>query len=200
MSTGGMPTKKCKLVLLGDQGVGKSCLVLRLTSDQFSTNLPATVGAAFQRHLVHLSDVIISMDIWDTAGQERYRSLSPMYYRGASAALVVFSVTCADSFQRAKSWVQELDRQGQEKIVICLTANKSDLTDQRVVSREEADAYAKENNLMYRECSAKTGTGVQDIFVDIARTLAGDEYTSVPDTTLQKRKQKKRRFFRICGD
>ena len=84
----------------------------------------------------------MKFEIWDTAGQERYHSLAPMYYRGAAAAVVVYDITNRDTFQRAKQWVKELQRQGNPNIVIALAGNKSDLNSKRKVEPEEAESCA----------------------------------------------------------
>eukprot|EP00756_Hemistasia_phaeocysticola_P017842 Hpha_TRINITY_DN15557_c3_g4::TRINITY_DN15557_c3_g4_i1::g.104688::m.104688 len=171
---GGLPQKKFKLVLLGEQGVGKSSIVLRLTKNEYVEHDYATVGAAFQKHVIPLDDVVVMYDIWDTAGQERYRSLATMYYRGAAAALVVYDVTSADSFERAKYWIQELNtKAGGEEIVICLTANKCDVPDdQRVISQAEGSRLADEQSLLFFECSAKSGANVQNVFRSVSTVLA----------------------------
>jgi hypothetical protein len=99
---------RVKLVLLGDSGVGKSCIVLRFVRGQFDANSKVTVGAAFLSQTVSLPDATttVKFEIWDTAGQERYASLAPLYYRGASAAAVVYDITSAESFQKARFWVK----------------------------------------------------------------------------------------------
>ena len=111
-----------KLVLLGDSAVGKSSLVLRFVRGQFFEYQESTIGAAFLTQTVALDDATVKFEIWDTAGQERYRSLAPMYYRGASAAIVVYDITNPDSFAGAKSWVKELQRRGDPNVVIALVS------------------------------------------------------------------------------
>jgi len=120
---------------------------------------------------VSTGDVTVKFEIWDTAGQERYHSLAPMYYRGAAAAIIVYDITNSDSFARAKSWVRELQRQGNASLVMALTGNKADLVEKRKVSVEEAQAYADENGLFFMETSAKTATNVTELFHEIARKL-----------------------------
>jgi Ras-related protein Rab-5C len=107
----------------------------------------------------------------DTAGQERYRSLAPMYYRGASAAVVVYDITNPDSFAGAKSWVKELQRRGDPNVVIALAGNKADLESRRKVEFEEANAYAMENGILHLETSAKNANNVTSLFVEIAKKL-----------------------------
>ncbi|GAA5971539.1 hypothetical protein JCM21900_004573 [Sporobolomyces salmonicolor] len=117
-----------KLVLLGESAVGKSSVVLRFCQNDFQPNKEPTIGAAFLTQRCRLEDKVIKFEIWDTAGQERFRSLSPMYYRNAQAAVVVYDVTKLQaSLEQAKTWVKELQRQANPNIVIALAGNKVDL-------------------------------------------------------------------------
>merc|ERR1711953_191595 len=166
-----------KLVLLGESAVGKSSLVLRFVKGQFLDFQESTIGAAFLTQTVVLDDTTVKFEIWDTAGQERYHSLAPMYYRGAQAAIVVYDITNADTFARAKSWVRELQKQARADIVIALAGNKSDLGSRRTVEYEEANAYAEENGLLFLETSAKNANNVNEIFLAIARRLPRDSET-----------------------
>jgi len=160
-----------KLVLLGEAAVGKSSLVLRFVKGHFQDYQESTIGAAFLTQTVCLEDITVKFEIWDTAGQERYHSLAPMYYRGAQAAIVVYDITSPDTFKRAQAWVKELRQQANQNIVIALAGNKADLAQQRTVDNEEAESYAKENNLLYMETSAKTALNVNDLFLQIAKLL-----------------------------
>ena len=117
------------------------------------------------------------MQIWDTAGQERYRSLAPMYYRGAQAAIVVFNVTSQSSFEGAKTWVKELQRKAPPELVIAIVGNKCDLPD-RKVSREEAKEFAATvknpvtgEEAFYMETSAKTNVAVAEVFEEVAKRV-----------------------------
>ncbi|KAJ1787573.1 Vacuolar protein sorting-associated protein 21, partial [Coemansia sp. RSA 2399] len=110
-----------------DAAVGKSSLVLRFVNNEFQENKEPTIGAAFLTQKVRLDDSVLKLDIWDTAGQERFHSLAPMYYRNAQAAVVVYDITRAESLNRAKSWIKELQRQANPNIVIALVGNKLDL-------------------------------------------------------------------------
>eukprot|EP00537_Pseudo-nitzschia_pungens_P007367 CAMPEP_0172377568 /NCGR_PEP_ID=MMETSP1060-20121228/68971_1 /TAXON_ID=37318 /ORGANISM="Pseudo-nitzschia pungens, Strain cf. cingulata" /LENGTH=194 /DNA_ID=CAMNT_0013105263 /DNA_START=571 /DNA_END=1155 /DNA_ORIENTATION=+ len=160
-----------KLVLLGDTAVGKSCLVVRFVRDEFFEFQEPTIGAAFLTQTVALDDSTVKFEIWDTAGQERYRSLAPMYYRGAAAAIVVYDITNPDSFTGAKSWVKELQRRGDPNVVIALAGNKADLESRRKVEFEEANLYAEENGILHLETSAKNANNVKALFVEIAKKL-----------------------------
>ena len=170
-----------KLVLLGESAVGKSSLVLRFVKGQFLDYQESTIGAAFLTQTVCLNDTTVKFEIWDTAGQERYHSLAPMYYRGAQAAIVVYDITNAESFDRAKNWVKELQRQGNPNIVISLAGNKIDLESRRAVATDVAQSYADENGILLMETSAKTAANVNELFVAIAKKLPKN--TVRPDST-----------------
>lgn len=172
-----------KLVLLGESAVGKSSLVLRFVKGQFHDYQESTIGAAFLTQTVCLDDITVKFEIWDTAGQERYHSLAPMYYRGAQAAIVVYDLTNKDSFNRAKAWVKELQRQASPNIVIALAGNKTDLSNKRAVETAEADNYATENGLLFMETSAKTAMNVSEIFMAIANKLPKGEQNSNSNQT-----------------
>merc|ERR1712177_191054 len=150
-SPSGQRMSQFKLVLLGESAVGKSSLVLRFVKGQFHEFQESTIGAAFLTQTVALDDSTVKFEIWDTAGQERYRSLAPMYYRGAAAAIVVYDITNPDSFTGAKSWVKELQRRGDPNVVIALAGNKADLESRRKVEFEEANTYAEENGILHLE-------------------------------------------------
>eukprot|EP00747_Dinoflagellata_sp_TGD_P169555 gnl/TRDRNA2_/TRDRNA2_198826_c0_seq1.p1 gnl/TRDRNA2_/TRDRNA2_198826_c0~~gnl/TRDRNA2_/TRDRNA2_198826_c0_seq1.p1 ORF type:complete len:231 (+),score=53.47 gnl/TRDRNA2_/TRDRNA2_198826_c0_seq1:77-694(+) len=157
-----------KLVLLGDASVGKSCLVVRFAKGEFYEYQEPTIGAAFMTQTVSLGDVVVKFEIWDTAGQERYKSLAPMYYRGAAAAVIVYDITSKESFDAAKSWVVELQS---TDTLIALAGNKTDLEANRQVETETARAYAEDMGILFMETSAKSGQNVNELFQEIAVRL-----------------------------
>eukprot|EP00043_Microstomoeca_roanoka_P026370 m.11378 g.11378 ORF g.11378 m.11378 type:complete len:199 (+) comp6504_c0_seq1:154-750(+) len=164
-----------KLVLLGASGVGKSSLVLRFVRDEFRDHHEITVGAAFLSKVVKLnSGRDVKLEIWDTAGQERYRSLAPMYYRGAQAAVVVYDITYPDSFTQAQEWIRELraHTEGLQNILVVLAGNKVDQSERREVSVETVQEYAQNEGIKYMETSALASVNTTQIFEYIAEELA----------------------------
>lgn len=169
-----------KLVLLGETAVGKSSLVLKFAKGTFDENRESTIGAAFLAQSVYVPEhnATVRFEIWDTAGQERYKSLAPMYYRNANAAVVVFDLTSPESLGRARMWIRELRLQADDSIVIALVGNKVDDVANRKVDRETAQSYAEDEDLLYFETSAKTGEGVVTCFEKIAAKMPIEEYLS----------------------
>jgi len=169
-------TYQFKLVLLGESAVGKSSLVMRFVKDHFDEYRESTIGAAFLAQTISLDDnTTVKFEIWDTAGQERYKSLAPMYYRNANCAVVVYDITQPASLEKAKAWVNELQRQADPNIVIALAGNKSDLDSRRAVETETAQEYADEAGLLFFETSAKTAYNVTALFTSIAKRMPLDQ-------------------------
>ncbi|AWP12718.1 hypothetical protein SMAX5B_021679 [Scophthalmus maximus] len=160
-------TLRVKMVLLGSSAVGKSSLALRFSKDEFRSTSP-TVGCAYLTRVVHLSDVTLRFEIWDTAGQERYHSVTPLYYRGAHAALLVYDISNRESFIRAQVWLKELEKQHiPGSTVVWLVGNKGDLAQDRRVSVQEGQVLATERGLSFTETSAMSGDQVVELLLAI---------------------------------
>lgn len=145
--------------------------MLRFVRGVFAADSETTIGAAFLTKTISADGYDAKLEIWDTAGQERYKSLAPMYYRGAQAAVVVFDVTSRQSFEGAKNWVKELQRRAEPGMVVALAGNKVDLVKDRKVDTEEAADYARSQNLLYMETSAKGDNNVEKLFVEVAKRV-----------------------------
>ncbi|KAK9124664.1 hypothetical protein Sjap_014266 [Stephania japonica] len=166
------PGLTLKLVLLGDGRVGKTSLVLRYVNNVFSEKQEATVQASYLTKRLAIEGVPITLAIWDTAGQERFHALGPIYYRDADAALLVYDIMEDNSFIRVRNWVKELQQMASKNITMAIAANKSDLLRSRKFDRQEAESYATSIGAKLFLTSAKLGTGIDEVFLDIAtRTL-----------------------------
>lgn len=163
--------REVKVCLLGDSGVGKSSLVLRFVSDRFDPFSSATIGASFMSKTLTLEEQIVKFQIWDTAGQEKYKALAPMYYRGASAAIVVYDITVENSLRSVQSWVKELHQLGPKDIIIAIAGNKCDRTVEREVSTQDGKEYAEGIGAVFAETSALTAENVHTIFAEICAAL-----------------------------
>lgn len=156
-----------KVVFLGDSGVGKSSLLIRFHRNEFSDAFEVTIGGAFLQTKVELEKgVIVTLDVWDTAGQERFRSLMPLYYRQASAAVIVYDVGDSKSFQRCDFWVKTLKEQ-EPNCLLFLVGNKAD-KEIRQVTQEAVAEFSKLHNMYSIETSAKTAKNVTQLFHQIA--------------------------------
>ncbi|URE11392.1 Ras family [Musa troglodytarum] len=160
-----------KLVLLGDGRVGKTSLVLRYVNNVFSEKQETTVQASYLTKRLVIGGVPITLSIWDTAGQERFHALGPIYYRDADAALLVYDITDSDTFLRVRKWVKELQQMASKDIVMVIAANKSDLIRSKKYDIQEAESYATTIGAKLFLTSAKFGTGINDVFLDIAARL-----------------------------
>eukprot|EP01155_Anaeramoeba_flamelloides_P027808 Anaeramoba_flamelloidesa828681_17.p1 GENE.a828681_17~~a828681_17.p1 ORF type:complete len:207 (-),score=62.41 a828681_17:32-628(-) len=176
---------ECKVVLLGDTGVGKSCLVLQFCYGKFEDNIDSTIGASYITKQINVSNQILKLQIWDTAGQERYQSLAPMYYRGSEIAIVIFDITSQDSFIKAKQWILEVAGKEMPNLIIGMVGNKIDLEKERVVSSDMAEEYCSLNKIHYFETSAKTAENVQEMFFGLALELL-----KIPKSKRTKKKEK----------
>jgi len=160
-----------KVVLLGEGRVGKTSLVLQYVHNTFSPSQESTIQATYLDKRLNIGKQSVKLMIWDTAGQERFHALGPIYYREANAALLVYDVTDRDSFTKVRKWVQELKRIVGEDIVLCIAGNKSDLEKQRQVDDAEAKDYAEKVGAFHALTSAKTGKGVEDVFLQITQMV-----------------------------
>jgi len=159
-----------KLVLIGDSGVGKSCLLLRFADDTYTESHISTIGVDFKIRTIQLDGKTIKLQIWDTAGQERFRTITSSYYRGAHGIIVVYDTTDSETFEHVKTWLHEIERYASENVNKLLVGNKSDLTTKRQVETEAAKEFADSASIPFLETSAKNATNVEDAFM----TMAGE--------------------------
>ncbi|XP_045104846.1 ras-related protein Rab-21-like isoform X1 [Portunus trituberculatus] len=173
-----MKTVAVKIVILGSQGVGKTSLVTRYETKSFQKNTSSTIGASFSNVDAIIDDVKVKMQVWDTAGQERFRSMAPMYYRGANAALLVFDLTKYDTFTDVKAWAHELTHRVEGELMLVVVGNKVDLAEQRVVQAATARNYAASIGAPFFETSALDNTGVQEMFQEVAARMVQQAETN----------------------
>ena len=154
---------KYKILVLGDQAVGKTCFLLKYTNDSFNEMNLSTVGVeVYPKEVTLENGKKVLAQIWDTAGQERFRSICKNYYKGAQGIILMFEVINKESFKNVKSWLDLLKNEVSEKVSIILVGNKIDLENKREVSKEEGEEMAKKYGLSYFETSAKTGDNIQN--------------------------------------
>ncbi|NXA38408.1 RAB26 protein, partial [Eudromia elegans] len=161
-----------QVMLVGDSGVGKTCLLVRFKDGAFlAGSFISTVGIDFRNKVLTVDGVKVKLQIWDTAGQERFRSVTHAYYRDAHALLLLYDVTNKASFDNIQAWLTEIHEYAQQDVVLMLLGNKVDSTQDRVVKREDGEKLAKEYGVPFMETSAKSGLNVELAFTAIAKEL-----------------------------
>jgi len=160
-----------KLLLIGDSGVGKSCLLLRFSDDTFTTNFITTIGIDFKIRTIELDGKRIKLQIWDTAGQERFRTITTAYYRGAMGILLTYDVTDENSFQNIRNWMKNIEEYAAENVNKILIGNKCDLVEKKVVDSQKGQQLAANYGIQFLETSAKNNINVEEAFISIARDI-----------------------------
>ncbi|CAL4080036.1 unnamed protein product [Meganyctiphanes norvegica] len=159
-----------KLVLIGDQGVGKSCLLLRFAEDSFR-KLAGTIGLDFKIRTIELDRKIIKLQIWDTAGGERFRAITPSTFRGAHGIILVYDTTREKTLNNVKQWLQEVERYASENVTKLLVGSKCDLIEEKDVDSQTAKEYADSQNITFIETSAMDATNVDQAFMTMAAEI-----------------------------
>ncbi|OHT10939.1 Ras-related protein Rab-5A [Tritrichomonas foetus] len=180
-----MEESEIKIVLLGKSDVGKTCIVGYFIRGRFMESASPTLGASYAAKTLDIDNSKVALQIWDTAGQERFRVLAPMYYRGSQAAILVFSITDEETFREIDYWSSSLKENTGPNVLVFLVGNKSDLENQRKVSEEEALKKAEEIGACYFETSALTGSGIEDLFLVVAKKCLEKSLPTVNTATSQ---------------
>ena len=160
-----------RVVLIGDAAVGKTSILNQAMEHRFNETEPTTVGANYQLYSTDIDDIHVDIQIWDTAGEERFKSLGPIYFRNSIGAICVFDSTNRQSFNSLPEWIDFFKSIAGDQTVIAVVANKCDLTEMIQVSNEEAENFAHSNAYLFFRTSAKTGMGIQEMFLQIAKEL-----------------------------
>lgn len=163
-----------KYIVIGDSSVGKSNLILQFSKKKFNFSHDVTIGVEFEATNIEIENKVFRLQIWDTAGQETFKSITRNYYKNTAVALVVYDVTSKESYYNIQSWIEECENHAPKNLLICIIGNKTDMTEERVVQREDVEKYSIEKGFLYFECSAKTGIGVFDIFYESAKRISSN--------------------------
>ena len=169
-----------KILVIGDSGVGKSCLLLRFSDDKFNESYISTIGVDFRIKTVNFEDSTAKLQIWDTAGQERFRTITSSYYRGAHGIIVVYDITDEKSFKSVEMWLGEISKYANEGVAKMIVANKSDMEESRAVSVEKGSELAKKLQVPFIETSAKASINVEKAFLLMAEEIKKTSKTRKP--------------------
>ncbi|XP_018601424.1 ras-related protein Rab-8A isoform X1 [Scleropages formosus] len=170
-----------KLLLIGDSGVGKTCVLFRFSEDAFNSTFISTIGIDFKIRTVELDGKKIKLQIWDTAGQERFRTITTAYYRGAMGIMLVYDITNEKSFDNIKNWIRNIEEHASADVEKMILGNKCDVNDKRQVSKERGEKFvpppmfftqlALEYGIKFMETSAKANINVENAFMTLARDI-----------------------------
>ncbi len=169
----GEDAKNCKVVLLGESGVGKTSIISRFINDTFEEGLVTTTGASYAGKDMVFKDYdnqVVKFEIWDTAGQEKYRSLTQIFYKDASIAILVYDITSEESFEEVQNyWYEQLKESGEENMIIGIAGNKCDLFQEEEVSEEEGKKFAKSIGAVFKLTSCKESIGIDELFEECGK-------------------------------
>ena len=183
--------KTTKVVLIGDGGVGKTCIISRFISNEFDKEVESTDGASYGTKELELPKLNkkINLDIWDTAGQERYKSLTKFFYKDAQIIIMVYDITKKLTFENIKNqWFKEIQELSGKNFILGIAGNKSDLYESEEVPEKEAREYAKSINAVYSLTSAQNNTGIKQLFEDVGMQLLAPDFQ---EKIMEEQKEKK---------
>ena len=184
-----------KLLIVGESGVGKTCMLLRFADNSFEENFLSTIGVDFKVRELDVDNKHVKLQIWDSAGQERFRNITTSYYRNCGGIIIVYDITRHDTFVKVTEWIEEV-RKNTNNVPLLLVGNKADLIEKRQVTEQEAKSLADRMGLVLLETSAKTALNIEDAFKEISRQLMADaankpKSDSGKQVTLKKKEEKK---------
>eukprot|EP00484_Ammonia_sp_Unknown_P005353 CAMPEP_0197056828 /NCGR_PEP_ID=MMETSP1384-20130603/90060_1 /TAXON_ID=29189 /ORGANISM="Ammonia sp." /LENGTH=202 /DNA_ID=CAMNT_0042491001 /DNA_START=96 /DNA_END=704 /DNA_ORIENTATION=+ len=161
-----------KFTIIGDSGVGKSCLMMRFADDTFNESFITTIGVDFRFRTINVDDKVVKLQIWDTAGQEKFKTITSSYYRNAHAVMIVYDVSDRKSFDNIESWLGDIEKFCPDKVSKMIIGNKCDIEpSERQVELSFAQSYAENLKIPYMETSAKTADNVEHAFYSMVQQL-----------------------------
>ena len=164
-----------KIIVIGDSGVGKSCLTTKAVKDNYIEYYQATIGFEFLTFNLRMNDTVIKLQIWDTCGQEVYRSLISNFYRNSSLAILLYAINNRTSFINVEHWLKDLKSEANPNVRVMLIGNKCDLENERIISKDDGENFKEENKLdFFMETSAKTGENARNVLIEAAKFLYQD--------------------------
>ncbi|XP_059836137.1 ras-related protein Rab-13 [Hypanus sabinus] len=160
-----------KLLLIGDSGVGKTCLIIRFADDNFNSTYISTIGIDFKIKTIDVGGKKIKLQVWDTAGQERFKTITTAYYRGAMGIILVYDITDEKSFENIQNWMKSIKENASATVERMLLGNKCDMEGKRKVPKDKAEKLAKDHGIRFFETSAKSSLNVEEAFQTLAQDI-----------------------------
>ncbi|XP_029909821.1 ras-related protein Rab-8B-like [Myripristis murdjan] len=194
-----------KLLLIGDSGVGKTCLLFRFSEDSFNTTFISTIGIDFKIRTIEMNGKRVKLQIWDTAGQERFRTITTAYYRGAMGIMLVYDICNEKSFENIKNWIRNIEEHASSDVEKMILGNKCDMSDRRQVSKDRGEKLAIDYGVKFLETSAKTSVNVEEAFYTMGRDILHNLSTKTTDNNptgvggpvkITEKKSKRIKFFK----
>ncbi|XP_068459035.1 ras-related protein Rab-8B-like [Clinocottus analis] len=192
-----------KLLLIGDSGVGKTCLLFRFSEDSFNTTFISTIGIDFKIRTIELDGKRVKLQIWDTAGQERFRTITTAYYRGAMGIMLVYDICNEKSFENIKNWIRNIEEHASSDVEKMVLGNKCDMADRRQVSKDRGEKLAIDYGVKFLETSAKSSLNVEEAFYNMGRDIlhnlsskTNDNNGSSKPVKITEKKSKRIKFFK----
>eukprot|EP01022_Parablepharisma_sp_SALTPOND_P003275 TRINITY_DN112_c0_g1_i1.p7 TRINITY_DN112_c0_g1~~TRINITY_DN112_c0_g1_i1.p7 ORF type:complete len:266 (-),score=41.06 TRINITY_DN112_c0_g1_i1:2678-3475(-) len=181
-----------KAIIIGDAGVGKSCILHRAVTNQFKDEYEVTIGAEFSSLIIKVQGKTVKLQVWDTAGQENFRSMIRVFYKGSHAAFLVYDLTKKETFEKLDDWIADVKENALPEVKVMLVGNRKDEEQNREVPMEVAKEFANKYQLVgFKETSAKTGEGVIDMFIEMAKMLYLDADIPEPNPKGKSKKSDK---------
>ena len=160
-----------KYLIIGNSGVGKSCLLIRFTDDKFEEGYVTTIGVDFKIKTLEIEGKSVKLQIWDTAGQERFRNIVSTYYKGGHGIMMVYDITDLESFRYLDSWLKEIEKNASKNVYKILIGNKNDMEKERKVSFEKGMEFADLHGMKFFETSAKENKNVEEAFKEMTKDI-----------------------------
>jgi small GTP-binding protein len=158
---------RIKLILVGDESVGKTSIITQFSEHQFTNEYIPTIGSDKIIKEIEIKGEKLKVEIWDTVGQEQYRTVNKIFIKNAQIALIVYDITNKDSFNNLNFWLQEINNNNSKKVICCVLSNKTDLYENQVVESEEGKNFAAEKKMKFFETSAKDYESIENVFFEI---------------------------------
>ena len=193
--------KVIKVILLGEMGVGKTCIINRFITNEFNKEIPITLAASYLTKEIKKQNIKYKLKIWDTTGQEKYHSVTNLFIKGSNIIILVYSIDSINSFEKLNYWYESFKKNIEDdNYILAVVGNKSDLISEMNVSEEEGKKFAEEKEAIFKLISAKVDPiGINDLFDKLLEELSQIDFESRTESYfIEKKKVKKKKKQKCC--